>query len=116
METTETIYQELVSLISKFGYPDKGIFAKDYIYTYLTDDEALKILRPNNFKIPPFTVALLDDEAVLRQTKKIIALLQEVSSREEFEILVRKIPPGGGEREVDFSSLLRGIVGVRKGK
>ncbi|UAY52112.1 hypothetical protein [Ferruginibacter albus] len=103
---------EELSRLSQFG--DLQKFAKQYIYTGLTDEELLDILvkTKKTIDLPVFNEELLKNDAVQLQTAKILGILQCCSTKADFEELAKKLieKQNSYRTPVNFAQIMQRMV------
>lgn len=118
MSTYQTLLIELKRLIGKelSGEEKHEIFQK-YIYDRVSDEDMLKVMKGKKNKL--ITVTLpegLELEPILKQTLKILTLMEVSDSWPEFENLANKKPKKPDKELTDFDQILKGILEVPKPK
>ncbi|WP_118951845.1 hypothetical protein [Taibaiella helva] len=118
MDTNETykkLLEELYRLTKKeFNQADRHMIFQRYIYDRIPDEEMNKALKGKMNKL--VTVSLPDGlalEPILKQTLKILALMEVSDNWQEFEKLADKKKKPDKEL-TDFDKILKGILNVPK--
>ncbi|WP_118972471.1 hypothetical protein [Taibaiella koreensis] len=118
-ETYKKLLEELYRLTNKeFSQSDRHMIFQRYIYDRIPDEEMSKALKGKMKQL--ITVSLPDGlqiEPILKQTLKILALMEVSDNWQEFENLAnKKKKPDKPKELTDFDKILKGIFQVPKPK
>lgn len=117
-ETYEILLRELERLRGELSMEQKSDIFHTYIYGRISDVDIRKALKGKMKKL--ITVSLpegLELEPILKQTLKIIALMEVSDNWQEFENLVnKKKKPDKPQDLTDFDKIVKAIFSVPKPK